>query len=312
MSNSNSSLAMRQVWNNGINQVQKTVKNQWVQVGILVAILYIFSQKDMSFHFSMGEKNAYTANILDPGIMYGTPFGTSKQEPIKKAAVVKKEKTTSVSDKKWYEQIKDKSGDIRKRLNLANEATAVGAALSEEEKLLAARLSNLSIVFNSPEYFKKKNIPQAVVDAKRKTCDNYIEKYTKIAQEEAELYNIPASITLAQGLLESNAGESQLAKRENNHFGIKCRSKCIGCRCANYTDDDKYDMFRIFDTAWHSFREHSKLLVGDRYRYLTKLSKSDYKNWARGLKTAGYATDKNYAEKLIRIIEHFKLYRFDR
>jgi flagellum-specific peptidoglycan hydrolase FlgJ len=312
MSNSNSSLAMRQVWNNGINQVQKTVKNQWVQVGILVAILYIFSQKDMSFHFSMGEKNAYTANILDPGIMYGTPFGTAKQEPIKKTAVVKKEKTTSVSDKKWYEQIKDNSGDIRKRLNLANEATAVGAALSEEEKLLAAKLSNLSIVFNSPEYFKKKNIPQAVVIAKRKTCDNYIEKYSKIAREEAELYNIPASITLAQGLLESNAGESQLAKRENNHFGIKCRSKCIGCRCANYTDDDKYDMFRIFDSAWHSFREHSKLLVGDRYRYLTKLSKSDYKNWARGLKTAGYATDKNYAEKLIRIIEHFKLYRFDK
>ena len=140
---------------------------------------------------------------------------------------------------------------------------------------------------------------------------DYIEKYKEIAKKDMKEYGIPASITLAQGLLESNAGHSKLALKENNHFGIKCRAKCQGCRCANYTDDDRYDMFRIFDSPWQSFREHSKLLSSGRYKYLTKLDIKDYKNWATGLKTAGYATDKKYAEKLIAIIEYFKLDRFD-
>jgi flagellum-specific peptidoglycan hydrolase FlgJ len=143
-----------------------------------------------------------------------------------------------------------------------------------------------------------------VYNAKLEVCKNYINKYLKTAKEEAEIFNIPVSITLAQGLLESNAGESKMSIKENNHFGIKCVNKCIGCRCANYTDDDKYDMFRIFDSPWYSFREHSILLNNSRYKHLTKLNRTDYKNWARGLKTAGYATDKNYADKLIKIIEY--------
>ena len=98
---------------------------------------------------------------------------------------------------------------------------------------------------------------------------------------------------------------------DNNHFGIKCKAECEGCRCANYTDDSKYDMFRVFDTPWYSFREHSKLLNGKRYKHLLQLPKADYVNWAHGLEAAGYATDKEYGEKLVKIIEALELYKLD-
>ena len=129
---------------------------------------------------------------------------------------------------------------------------------------------------------------------------------------EMKTYGIPASITLAQGLIETNAGDSKLASESNNHFGIKCRSKCRGCTCRNYSDDDIYDMFRVFDTAWESFREHSKLLQIDRYKKLKKYGTKDYKSWATGLKKAGYATDKNYDVKLIQLIEELDLWQFDK
>ncbi|MCB0588722.1 MAG: glucosaminidase domain-containing protein, partial [Phaeodactylibacter sp.] len=88
--------------------------------------------------------------------------------------------------------------------------------------------------------------------------------------------------------------------------------KCRGCTCRNYTDDDIYDMFRVFESPGESFREHSILLSSSRYKHLLKLRKTDYRKWAHGLKKAGYATDKRYAEKLIRIIEFFDLGQYDR
>ena len=120
--------------------------------------------------------------------------------------------------------------------------------------------------------------------------EGYIERFKHVALTEQKKYGIPASITLAQGILESNAGRSTMAIKDNNHFGIKCKSKCIGCRCANYSDDDIYDMFRIFESAWESYREHSKILLNDRYKSCFK-SKS-YKHWAKELQRCGYATSK--------------------
>lgn len=182
--------------------------------------------------------------------------------------------------------------------------------LSPAEQEQAAKYSNLGFILN-PDYAKRKRIDSKIVAFKAQKCYDYINKYKSTAEEEAALYGIPVAITLAQGLLESNAGDSKLALNDNNHFGIKCRAKCVGCRCANYSDDSKYDMFRVFDSPWYSFREHSNLLIGKRYKHLNKLSRTDYKNWAYGLKAAGYATDKNYAAKLINIIESLNLQRFD-
>ncbi len=142
----------------------------------------------------------------------------------------------------------------------------------------------------------------------------YVKKYQKKAKHEMKAHGIPASITLAQGLLESNAGESRLAKNNNNHFGMKCFSrKCKKGHCSNFTDDSHKDFFKIFKNPSDSYKAHSSLLVnGKRYRSLFKLKRTDYKGWARGLRKAGYATDPNYDKKLIRLIENLKLYKYDK
>ena len=126
-------------------------------------------------------------------------------------------------------------------------------------------------------------------------------------------FGIPASVTLAQGLLESNVGDSKLARRNNNHFGIKCFSKnCKKGHCSNYTDDSHKDFFRVYSSARESYREHSTFLQRSRYQHLKKLGTKDYEKWAHGLRKAGYATDKKYGFKLIKIIEALNLNRFDK
>lgn len=140
----------------------------------------------------------------------------------------------------------------------------------------------------------------------------YVKRYAAIAQKEMKQYGIPASITLAQGLLESNAGKSPLARNANNHFGIKCfSSRCYKGHCKNYSDDSHKDFFRVYPNAWESFRAHSLFLQKPRYASLLKLRKKDYRSWARGLSKAGYATDPGYGDKLISMIERFELHQYD-
>lgn len=173
----------------------------------------------------------------------------------------------------------------------------------------APHISNLTLVL-SPDYGERKGLSTEIIEAKKDRVKNYLKRYAKVAQREMEQYGIPASITLAQGLLESNAGDSKLAVKSNNHFGIKCKKKCLGCTCRNYSDDSRYDMFRVFDSAAESFREHSELLSISRYAKL-KAHGTDYKKWAHGLKKCGYATDPNYGKKLITIIENLELTQYD-
>ena len=139
----------------------------------------------------------------------------------------------------------------------------------------------------------------------------YIGMYKNIAIDKMEKYNIPASITLAQGILESGNGLSTLAKKSNNHFGIKCHSGWKGKRV--YHDDDKKgECFRKYPTPEGSFNDHSIFLTGrGRYEFLFDLKPDDYKAWAKGLKKAGYATDRKYPKKLISFIETFELYKYD-
>jgi flagellum-specific peptidoglycan hydrolase FlgJ len=183
-------------------------------------------------------------------------------------------------------------------------------AKAPAKKWNSTDFKNLSFVL-SPGFAAQKGVDAAIVKEKTDNCRKYVERFAATAISEMKQFGIPASITLAQGLIETDAGGSRLATDSNNHFGIKCRSKCRHCTCRNYSDDDVYDMFRVFDTAWESFREHSKLLQIDRYKNLKKLGASDYEGWARGLKKAGYATDKNYDKKLIQIIEALDLHQFD-
>ena len=138
----------------------------------------------------------------------------------------------------------------------------------------------------------------------------YIDQYRDLAIEQMLKYKIPASITLAQGIFESGAGKSQLATRGNNHFGIKCHG--WQGRTVHFDDDASQECFRAYNDARESYEDHSRFLVRNkRYSRLFSLAQTDYKGWAHGLKSCGYATNPNYANKLIGLIELYKLYNYD-
>lgn len=140
---------------------------------------------------------------------------------------------------------------------------------------------------------------------------NYIEQYKEIAKDNMRNHGIPASITLAQGILESGAGNGKLAKEANNHFGIKCHTNWTG-DTIRHDDDAAQECFRKYRHASESFRDHSLFLTSrSRYNDLFKLKKDDYEGWAKGLRKAGYATDPKYPDKLIGIIERYELYKHD-
>jgi len=139
----------------------------------------------------------------------------------------------------------------------------------------------------------------------------YVNTYSKIAINEMKKYKIPASITMAQGILESNSGKGSLALKSNNHFGIKCHKGWKGKRV--YHDDDaKGECFRKYKNPEKSYRDHSIFLkTRDRYNFLFKYNNKNYIKWAKGLSKAGYATDPKYADKLISIIERYELWKLD-
>lgn len=146
---------------------------------------------------------------------------------------------------------------------------------------------------------------------RNKQYEDYIKKYRDIAVREMKRYHIPASITLAQGLLESGAGQSTLARKSNNHFGIKCGGDWSG-RTVSHDDDARGECFRAYKHPQESYEDHSKFLAGrSRYASLFKLKITDYKGWAHGLKKAGYATNPRYAYQLIGIIELYGLHQYD-
>ncbi|MBK7873808.1 MAG: glucosaminidase domain-containing protein [Saprospiraceae bacterium] len=256
------------------------LQRYWFQVLIMGLGLYILFNKDISIEVGLSSGGILLA---DAGA--ATIQNVVEQEAVALPTSYQENKPTNVS--------------------------ALPHQHTQEKKIpVANTMANLTPIL-SPTYAKRKGIPQVVVDQKLAVCKAYIKRNAATAIQEMRQFGIPASITLAQGLLESNAGESRLAMESNNHFGIKCRSKCAGCTCRNYSDDDIYDMFRVFNSAWESYREHSELLNGSRYSHLKKHG-NNYKNWAYGLKKAGYATDKRYAEKLIQIIEFLDLHKYDR
>ena len=140
---------------------------------------------------------------------------------------------------------------------------------------------------------------------------NYIRTYSNLAITKMQEHKIPASITLAQGILESAAGTSELAVKANNHFGIKCHKTWEG-KTYHKDDDKQGECFRKYNSAAESFEDHSQFLKASRYADLFKLEITDYKSWAHGLKKAGYATHPEYAQRLIRVIEEYGLAVYDK
>ena len=185
---------------------------------------------------------------------------------------------------------------------------------ADEEENNRSNTANMGIAQAVAHHQKMKNpfADAAGDDAKTLKEKAYIRRFKKTAREEMKLFGVPASIKMAQGLLESGAGHSGLSKRNNNHFGIKCFSKkCGQGHCSNHSDDHHKDFFVKYKTSWDSWRAHSKLLNTKHYKSL-KEHGTDYEAWAYGLKKAGYATDPQYAEKLLEIIRKYSLFLLDK
>lgn len=256
------------------------VRTNWFKWAVLGIVVWLVFSKNINFQISVGDNptNAIEKHQIDdrPKAVK-TKMGLDK--PVPKV-------TTSPSGPPG--KPKPKKDD-----NRAND------------------FSNIAFVMN-PTYAKRHNISPEIVAEKNAIVKSYVSRYAPVAKIEQNLHGIPASITLAQGLLESDAGGSRLAKRNKNHFGIKCFSRtCAKGHCSNFTDDSHKDFFRAYKSAWESYRAHSLFLQKDRYKHLLKLEPTDYKAWANGLSKAGYATDKRYANKLINLIEALDLHQYD-
>ena len=234
-------------------------------------------------------------------------FNLSNQD-----VVATTETNTASSGEKtsWFSQLKPSHLASHLTGGLAEKEEPVRTTQMGHQDNLANTYSNMTYQESAPKAVPTRTKAQL---KKLKKQRAYVERFANVAQVEMKKYGIPASIKLAQGLIETNAGESRLSTKNNNHFGMKCFSKkCKKGHCSNFTDDSHKDFFRTYKSAWASYRSHSKMLVSNkRYKKLFKLEITDYQGWAKGLYKAGYATDKRYAEKLISIIKELNLQQYD-
>ena len=191
------------------------------------------------------------------------------------------------------------------------EALMVAAFIPGNGEAEEAGFSNVAFVLN-PRLAESDNVPRSLVKEKMEVCKRYVERFESTARMEQKKFGVPASITLAQGLLESDAGGSLAAKEFNNHFNLRCPSDCDACPCKRLIADGQDQSYRTFKTPWESFRQHSLLLTSKPYQKLKDLERTDFKAWARGLAAAGYSNDPDYTKKLITIIEMLELEPYDR
>jgi flagellum-specific peptidoglycan hydrolase FlgJ len=199
--------------------------------------------------------------------------------------------------------------------------TAAVTKNNTKSKSVRSHNSNTTASTRSKQYSpanqnKNRNESKAIVSNSNSMSTNdivtmYVSQFKYIAIGNMRTYGIPASIILAQGILESGAGRSNLAARSNNHFGIKCHVGWTG-ESVSHDDDSAQECFRKYNNPSESFKDHSLFLTGrSRYAKLFSLSKGDYKAWAKGLREAGYATDPKYPDKLISYIERYNLHQYD-
>lgn len=194
----------------------------------------------------------------------------------------------------------------------------LSSCASKKTVVKSRKKQTVTVVEREPKKLPSVNEKTHVEELKNKKENfnkytiEYIQRFAPIAVRKMHMYKIPASITLAQGVLESGSGRSELALKSNNHFGIKCHTDWTG-QSVNHDDDEKGECFRKYQYPETSYDDHSAFLTQrKRYEFLFSFETDDYKKWARGLKDAGYATDPKYPEKLIKIIEDYELYEFDK
>jgi len=271
---------------------KKWISQHSFKIILLGIFILLLQQKNLNLEFNLSNQH--------PGATMQTPTETTTEEA------------------SWFSKLNP--GHLASHLvgGLAEKTESITIKnLKETTTDQMGYQDNLANTYSNMTY--RESAPKAVPARtkaqlkKLKKQRAYVDRFANVAQMEMKKYGIPASIKLAQGLIETNAGESRLSTKNNNHFGMKCFSKkCKKGHCSNFTDDSHKDFFRKYKSAWASYRSHSKMLVNNkRYRHLFKLAPVDYRAWAKGLYKAGYATDKRYAEKLISIIEELNLQEYD-
>ena len=269
------------------SQTKMWMHRNWIKIFSLVLLAYVLIHKDLNFQLNLNGANS---------------------SPV----------TTQFEEIPSHEIETESVKAVPATHALANTGASILHAVQKDDKKKQPKKTskkpiddNVGNTYSNMTYTFDKSTKKNY-GTKRKKQEAYVKRFALVAKAEMEKYGIPASIILAQGLIETNAGESKLSVRNNNHFGMKCFSKkCRKGHCSNFTDDSHKDFFRKYKSAWESYRAHSHLLNGKRYKHLKKLGTKDYKGWAKGLRKAGYATDKRYAEKLINLIETLKLDKFD-
>ncbi len=283
-------------------KVNKIIYQIWPMIPkalAFVAVVVLIQQKDINLNLNLSNDKHQVSKTNDVKALF------AKNEDIAPTP-----KHIDVAVQKTVYQSSFVHSDPTTKVVAPKIVTPKAVASKKEEVSQQGNLANTysNMIYESD---KKSNLSTAHL-RKRNKQESYVKRFYKVAQTEMKKFGIPASITLAQGLIESNAGESRLSRNNNNHFGMKCFSKkCGKNHCSNFTDDSHKDFFRKYQTSWDSYRAHSVLLKNKRYQPLFKLNKKDYKSWAHGLKKAGYATDRLYAKKLIKLIDDLKLYQYD-
>jgi len=298
-------------------QVPDFIKENWLKILIFIFALFIILKKDISFNFDLRAAGGQVHSKQSY-----EPINAAYHPNLASRKITSQPNIQHTSQKENIDQTQSLSLPLpsfsvdKKKLPVEKSSPKVAEKKTPSPKKSAKdnranHFYNIAFILN-PDQARKKNIDSKIVTEKNDNCYRYVKRYKDIAVVEMKKYGIPASITLAQGLLESDAGGSRLSRKNNNHFGIKCFSKkCGKGHCSNFTDDTHKDFFRKYKNVWQSYRSHSLFLQGKRYAHLKKLGGKDYKGWAHGLRKAGYATDKRYAEKLIKIIEVMELNKFD-
>ncbi len=267
------------------------VRNNWLNILLFVSVIYLILTKLDGITISFDDSAA---------------VGSAKNVSEK----------THLKQKNLKQKGNSEASLMATSLSDNNDAPSVGVVEvlpklpAKPVKSAYANGGNDANLFDNVSIFVSPDRAEAtVVKSKKDKCWDYVRRFIAIAKTEKQKFGIPVSITLAQGLLESDAGESRLTRSANNHFGVKTFNKRVPHVVMK--DDSPTDKFKKYDSAWESYRDHSLLLMRDHYKPLQYLSKTDYVSWAKGLQKAGYATDPQYAAKLIRIIENLQLFKLD-
>lgn len=281
------------------NKPKAWLTKNWFNLSLLAFAIFILTQKDITMEFTMRNNPGGTTQ---ESLQHSTSE-TAKVVPAVAPLSSESKKKISNTDQQFS------WSDLIRNTGSKGNLSSPKSTMTKEEAVTA--YPNIRFLL-FPEMVNSTNLSESAINSLNNKCKAYARRFAPVAMAEMGRYGVPASITIAQAILHSNAGDEILATQNNNHFGIRCFSKeCSKGHCSHHGSETHKSFYRNFNTSWEGFRAHSLLLTNKKYKHLLKLDKNDYQAWAKGLQKAGYSKDPQYAAKLIRIIEAMQLRELD-